>query len=234
MSKYVMFMLLCSIGLVSWQRPSPPFSDHPITEPHLQLDYMLLEINGDRYSVKNNGELSIVAGDRIRILEAVLMEQTVIPQIVNFVGYYGKGGTSAEDRNVEVNSDVDLVSAWAEVATDSSKAPGVNGFPANESEVFAITALSHGKFHGAVYVRVLKPKLKFVEVSVDGVTSILRNGYTLKLSRNNKLKIGEIKTNFSPRGDLAFFFKQVSQTKGELLIRRNELVFATIHLVIED
>lgn len=222
---------LHSAHATAWVRPYLPGSKSPIPKESMQLDYMLLDVEGESLLVRAGDEVVMVKGDVFVVREARLKAAHNQAQDLNVVGFQHNQARqrSTDDRNIPIDSDRALQARFSEGGL---------------GEVYAINAENGSTVHGGIFVRFIAPQLRYVEVRVNGAPRTLKDGEPLTLKRSDRFKIEQIKTNMRSTKGLKFQFLAVGhkpQAKSELAageyeirFARGERVFATIPVKVVD
>ena len=209
-----------------------------------ELDQIILELNGRRLAVKNNGIVSFIRGDVIKIVAVAMKPATPFSQTslgvattdtshfgeVNVVGFLGGNkGNLRNDLGYEIDTEKYLTGRdWA--LDEMGTVYGV------------VTASSPDIVHGVVFLKRIEPVLKWVELIVNGKTHIVRQGQELELKERDRFKVVDIVSNLesSTRSvDLNVNVLPIgnksdeSHSRYEIQISRKSLVFGNIPVVIE-
>lgn len=174
---------LAAVMLLPW------FGEHAkifaVTEkvviPSDRLEFFVVDINGKPQKVKNGDELVVVTGDVIEVKEAVLRDPNRKVESVNLVGFQSLQATrKGEDRGFAVRTDRDLLKHWS---------IGKRG------DLYKISATSGLNTHGEAYLRLIAPKIKFAELTVNGKKRLIREGELLRLKKTDQISINDVRTN---------------------------------------
>jgi hypothetical protein len=210
--------LAISVALsLAWVRPALPKGAPKATaEAGEKLDYVIVEVNGQPRLVKANGELPVLRGDRLRIKEAALVDKRVQPKEVNLVGYQSPKG---DDRGHDFTT-MDLRARHSEDG---------------KGDVFAVVVQSKKELHGAVYIRLMNPVLRYAEVSINGNNKVLRDGEAIEVKSTDLVKVERVVTNLDKNDDVLFQIAPVdpANTRYEIRFQRGGTDFARIPLKIE-
>lgn len=229
--KRLSILFLGTLGLVGWVRPAVLNSAKQVTQPAARLDYMTFEVAGETKVLRDGEELKLVVGDIFKVKDAFLVDKQQRPTDVNVVGFsHDNPRTRAtDDRGQQV--DTALLAAkpqWSE---------------GGAGQVFGVAARSGNQLHGAVYVRLLEPALRFAEIMVNGKPRTMRNGELLTLRRSDQFKVQRLVTNLQDDRNVTFqVVQQVAARSGvaiqpdqyEIRFLRSGRKFATIPLKVTD
>lgn len=139
-----------------------------------RLNYVFVEVNGTRVTVRANQTLNVIQGSTVRILEAV--DNSGDKQsIVNFIGY---PGLTTDDRGLVVDTARDLLPEW-------SLPP----------DTYAARATSVRGDIGEIFIRLIPIFLEYAEVEIGGETHIVRDKQELRISRDSRVRIKKLRTN---------------------------------------
>lgn len=220
--------LLISVALsLAWVRPAAPAnSPKPTSEAGRQLDYVIVEVNGQPRLVKSGAELPVLRGDHLKIKEATLNDRSTQPKDVNLVGYQSPS-PKGEDRGYEFTT-TDLKTRHSED---------------QKGEVYALQVATKNVLHGTVYLKLMNPVLRYAEVSINGANKVLRDGESLSVKATDLVKVERVVTNLEKNDDVLFqiapaFSKPSAGKPGvsgayEILFQRGGTDFARIPLKIE-
>ncbi len=194
-----------------------------------QLDYMLVEVNGERRVVHAGEQLMVVRGDRVKITEAVLTERSIRPGLVNVVGFHQVTDDGRmDDRNKEIDT-----------ARALSKKSSLQGLGTS----YRIAISSLGKPHGEVILNLIEPKLSHAVISVNGKTKVWRDGELVSVKGSDKVKVEKVVTNIGDEDNgvefqiipvaMADAEKLVNMKFYEIRFSRDKKVFARIPMQVE-
>ncbi|TWW12797.1 hypothetical protein E3A20_00320 [Planctomyces bekefii] len=204
--------------LVGWVRPSAPAPKRlsKPTKAQDSLDYMLLEVNGKSRMVRNGDELVVVRGDVITVRQAALVGRAPLKE-VHVVGLPAafKPNKGSDRRDVAFRTS-DLDRKLSEEA---------------KGEVFAVTALTQRHLAGAVYLRLIDPVLRYVEISINGQKRVLRDGEAFQAKSEDQFKVDQVITNIEGTSDVSVQVAPLSEQDPqvfEMRFLRSGQVFARI------
>ena len=161
MSRVATLLLIGIVPLLcGWTKPYLPDDKELVTDHGDRLLFMTLKVDGALVVVHDGKEVAVPYGSQIEVEDAILQNQKSL-KMVNVVGFTHHGWPPGEDRSRVFNSATDLMTKWSE---------------ANGGQVFAITAGTKKKLHGVVYFRLLKPELRFAELTINGKRKVMRDG----------------------------------------------------------
>jgi hypothetical protein len=210
--------ILCS----AWARPGSPTQIKQSDEYNRRLDYVMVEVNGEPRIIRAGGELAVVRGDKVEVKQAQLVDKDIKIEVVNVVGYANAKRGGSEDRNMVINTGTQLAKRFSENGGD---------------QVYAVTAVSRGEFHGAVYIRMVEPTLRYAVISVNGDNRVLRDGEKMTINRNDMVKVARVESNVADDKEIEFqIFEHAEKGRSDFEIRftRGEQIFARIPLVVTE
>ena len=211
-------------AVVSPQRgaatPAAKSSASPVS-----LDFVRLEHDGQTVVVRGGEELSVIAGDRITLLEAVLKNGQKA-QTINFVGFSppaADGVASSEnDRGRPINTGTDLLRDFA-----------VKGAP---PKTFVVKTSTGSRFFGEIKIRVVDPQVNFVVMLVNDIPRVMRPGELSTIAPTDTVKLSRIEAN-APAEGIDFRIGPATGTKQanyEMTFVRRGRVIARIPLRVEE
>ncbi len=210
-------MLFLSILICAAAKPKP----HVVN-----LDYLIIDVNGHARVVRSGNELVVIQGDKIIVKDAIGVGQNKIGS-VNIVGYVPPGTSGpVDDRNFIVDTAKEL---------DQAKAIDKQG------EIFEVQARARGTLLGVVFLKVKHPELRYAVCRINGKDTILRPGELLRVKRSDSFKLKEVVSNLDELGDEVTFdmvpvggFKEIPNLEFyEIRFSRAGNVFARIPLEID-
>lgn len=203
----------------AWVRPEIPSTQAPANGPSARLDFVLVEVNGEPRVIRDGEELQVVTGDRVTIKDGQLRDAAGKIREINVVGFQSARGS--EDRGATIDTAKDLKAKWSE---------------GGKGSVYAVVASSKATLHGAVYLNLVAPTLRYAEISVNGQKRILRDGELVKVKGADAVKVERVVTNLQSHDGVLFQMAEVDPAQGDYEIRftRGELVFATIPLKVKE
>ena len=217
-----LLVALAAFATVAWVRPAVPTTAKPATAFGQQLDYVIVAVNGEPHLVHDGDELPVVRGDMIVVRDAVLRDPKLVPRSVRLVGAHH--GPHGDDRGLPFTTEQLRV-------RDSENKQG---------QTFAVLALTKGTLHGAVFLRVVEPELRYAEIQVNGRSRVLRDGEPLEVKATDQVKVSKVVTNLqSTDGVLFRIDKPVHPDKDapaeyEIRFTRAGQPFASIPLKVTD
>ncbi len=221
----IAIFLLCYFWDYSGCAVQPP---RILAKSAVPLEYITVEVNGALKKVAVNRELAVVEGDQLLIKSAILYDPRISAANVNLVGFVSPiVKRSAEDRGVKISTSTDLMKKW-------SVDP--------EGELYRVEAFTGKHKHGQVFLRVLKPVLKYVEVLINGEPKILREGEFLTVKATDTFKVKSVKSNIeNDHEEVSFQMVPMApelELSGkkfyEIRFTRNKKVFAKISMQIVE
>ena len=145
------------------------------------LEYLELQINGAKVVARNKEEITVFLGDTVQIGDAVLTNGKSA-EIVNLVGFKNsKVGNPYDDRFKKIDVTKDLNKRWA-VGTSQN--------------LYRIVVRSRSWMHGQIVLKVERPELEKVLVSLSGIDQMVRSGETIFARSSDQLKVKEFYGNF--------------------------------------
>jgi len=199
-----------------------------LKKSRVPLEYVTMEVNGQLQKVSADQELAVVMGDEVIIKSAMLYDPQVSVSNVNLVGFVPRAEKRpAEDRGFKIRTSRDLLKKWS---------IGERG------DLFKIEAFTGKDKHGNVFLRVLKPVLKYVEVSINGVSKLVREGDLLTVKAADKFKVKNVVSNIeNDREAVSFQVIQINPELDlsgrkfyELRFTRNKKVFAKVSMQVVE
>ncbi|NRA43374.1 MAG: hypothetical protein HRU09_00285 [Oligoflexales bacterium] len=222
-------ILLASLFLVSFKIPeyySKMLGPKEIAE---ELDYFIIEHNGESKLLKNKETLSYVRGDELKIKAAKLRAGDHKPSEVNLVGFR---------HPIKPGNRHDLGFLIDTSSTLDKKQWAVD----EKGEVFFIAAASKKLLHGYAYLKRLEPSLSYVDIQVNDQQRVMREGETLKLSSVDLFKVSRVVTNIKNLDHVTFQVVELGD-QGKAVLKSHELyeirfkhrshIFAKIPMEVE-
>ena len=222
-------ILLFSSLLVSFKMPEYYSKMNRPTKLAEELDYFVIEHNGENKLLKNMDTMNYVRGDELKIKAAKLRAGDHEPMEVNLVGFRHpvKPG-NRHDLGFLIDTSITLdKKQWA---VDE------------RGEVFFIAAASKKLLHGYAFFKRLEPALSYVDIQVNEQQRVMREGETLKLKAADLFKVGRVVTNIKNLDDVTFQVVELSKgrkSSAELLeyyeirFKHRSHVFAKIPMQVE-
>ena len=211
---------LAAFAAVGWVRPAVPTSAKPAAAFGQRLDYVIVAVNGEPHLVHDGEELAVVRGDMLVVRDAVLHDPKAAPRSVRLVG--ARHGPKGDDRGLPFTTEQLR-------AKDSEDKKG---------ETFAVLALTRGTLHGAVFVRVVEPELRYAEILVNGRARVLRDGEPLTVKATDQVKVQKVVTNLQSTDGVLFRIDRSTDKSApddyRILFTRAGVPFATIPLKVDD
>jgi hypothetical protein len=147
-----------------------------------ELDFFIVEVNGDKRLVENHGTLRAVQGDQVRIVD--VLARGVAPEAlkVNFIGYVRDDKEDpGEDRGVLIRTASDL---WHRYALDEA------------GTRFRVVAIRGHELVGEMVLELQAPRLFYVLVgNGDAPYEAYAEGTRLWVGARPELHIPDLKTN---------------------------------------
>lgn len=212
-------MLLFCVAGRSWVSATQYSPRQRYTEAAQQLDYLVLEVNGERRLVSAGTQVELVRGDKLKVTAAMLKDRQQQAQYVNIVGFKNPPD-NGKDSGYVVNTDKQLLPYFSQ---------------RGEGRVYAIVVGSGTKVHGEVFFRLLDPQLRYAVLRVnDSKSLVLRDGEPVQVGLDDHLQISNVSVNFTPRKGLTFDIYRDSSVAvaHEIRFARDDKIFARIPLQI--
>ena len=152
-----------------------------------KIDYFAVQAKGHRLLLTNGETLELVKGDKMKIINVIPSDLSGIK--VNFKGYVGDWkNNTGEDRGYTVDTATDLIKRYS---LD------------NKGEIYQIIASQQDHILGRLLVRIAPPRLHYLILKVNDHRHILlRSEEKVSLSRDDKICLEEIQTNFYSNSDI--------------------------------
>jgi hypothetical protein len=185
-----------------------------------KLSRMMVRINGADREFLSHQKIELVRGDELTLLHGVLDGTARSPEILNFVGFLGRGPRrwKDDDRDIVIQTS-NLDKGWS---FDKS------------GKLYKIEARTGEKFHGDILVSILNPELKFLRLEIKGVEYQLGPGDIQEMGAEDLIKVVDLKTNSSALDGLVRVeFKTAGKTKEKLIELRifyRSYAFASVFL----
>ena len=171
------------------------------TSPSLQLDEILVEVNGERRLVKAKDGFEVVRGDLMVIKEVWLADRGKVVSVVQLDGYAPKRRDVTNDaRGKVVNTAKDLARA---------------GMGSGDGVDYILRASGSGLTYGEMRIHVSGPRLDGVEVTVNGVRKFLRSGDPLRLRATDQIGVQRVLTNVRGNENVKHEMKTSKDANGQ-------------------
>lgn len=214
--------LLALMGLIaqpafSWVRPEAPTKAKPAPAAQ-RLDYVVIAVNGKPRLVRAGDELAVVRGDQIVVQDGALADKQK-PKELDVIGWKAKRALNNDDRGQAIDT-ADLALKYSEH---------------EKGELWAVLAQSRKTLHGAVYLKVIDPVLRYAEISVNGARRVLRDGEPLAVKGSDQVKVEKVATNLESTDGVVFQIVGDPARGGdayEIRFLRSGLAFARIPLTV--
>lgn len=179
-------LLLGSPQLMATELPPAPNQKVVVT----------LEVNGVRKTLTSGHALTVVAGDRVKILTAKLPDGSEPPK-VNFVGFPNKNTAApADDRGYAINTGKDLLKSWS---------------VAKQGKTYRIDISSNSHKLATVPVRLIQPELLYVIAQINGQERVLRPGEVSAIKETDDFEIVKVVSNMADLQDPSVRFNMESR-----------------------
>ena len=178
----------------------------------LQLESLIVDVNGERRRVEPLSGISVVRGDLITFVDVLISPQTKKPPVVDVDGFF-----SADDQGKVIDTATDL---------DSSNSKGGKG------RQYRVRVLGGNNVYGTTFLNIVEPELVAFEIELNGMRRLLKSGDRLTLSPADELRVIEVRTNVrgneNVRHDLVTKDRGPGVVRKEIRFRRGSKVFARI------
>jgi hypothetical protein len=178
----------------------------------LQLESLIVDVNGERRRVEPRSGISVVRGDLITFVDVLISPQTKKPPVVDVDGF-----SSADDQGKVIDTATDL---------DSSSSKGGKG------RQFRVRVLGGNNVYGTTFLNIVEPELVAFEVELNGMRRLLKSGDRLALSPSDELRVMAVRTNVrgneNVKHDLVTKDRSKGVTRKEIRFTRGPKVFARI------
>ena len=214
----IVALSFCAAGR-SWVSPMQYSPREVYAEQAQHLDYLIVEVNGERRLLLAGTQVEVVRGDTLKVISAVLKDRRRQVQYVNIVGFKNPPD-NGKDRGYLVNTDKQLIPYF------SQRGAG---------RIYAIVVGSGDKIHGEVYYRLLDPQLRYAVLRVnDSKSLVLRDGEPVQVGIDDRLTISKVSVNFTFRKGLTFdiYRDANAAVPHEIRFARDDKIFARIPLQI--
>lgn len=212
--KPILYLLLLFF-LYSFKIPDFYSSFHdPIAEGQ-NLDYIVIEINGERKILKKGQSLTFIKGDKIKLVSSHLKNSSETVEETNVVGFRNPiDRRLRNDLGFEIDSNTNLHN---------------NQWAVNESgDLYVIVASSKKTLHGISYLKRIVPRLKYVDIQVNDKTRVVRDGELLRVSPSDEFKVERFVTNLKNNEEVTFQIVSM-KTKRNVLqkkdVKKYQMVF---------
>ena len=224
----VMFIVV--LPLIGWTLPGT-YSGYQGYTPHSNssLSHVVIEVNGLRSLVNDGETFTVIQGDKVLIVSAILQERTITPEHVNLIGFSADKAKVGEDRGAVFSTAKGFDPQWT---VDSNKS------------IYAIAVTSKKRLHGAIFMKIAQPLLKFADVLVNDKVRVMREGEILILAAKDKIQVQKVVTNLEKDNDVDFEIIKTGNnelekshlrpaTAYEIQFSRQGQIFAKIPMLIE-
>jgi len=152
-----------------------------------KIDFFAVQAKGHRLLLASGETLELVKGDKLKIMDVIPSD---LPEVnVNFKGFVGDWkNNTGEDRGYEIDTGTHLMKRYS-----------IN----NRGELYQIIASQEDRVLGRLLVRLVPPRLNYLVLKVNDQRHILlRSEDKVSLSREDKICLEEIQTNFYSNNDI--------------------------------
>jgi hypothetical protein len=223
-------LLVLALSSAGWTLPGSykAYETYP-NHSARSLSHVVIEVNGTRALVNAGDTFTIVQGDTLRIINATMQDREIFPEHVNIVGFSSDRSQPMEDRGAAFSTTKGFDPEWA---VDEGKS------------TYGIAVTTKKWLHGVVYMKVVKPLLKFADVLVNDKVRVMREGEVLILAATDKIQVQNVVTNLEKTADVDFEIIKTGNaelenahlrqaTAYEIRFSRQGQVFAKIPMLIE-
>jgi hypothetical protein len=205
--------------LAAWVRPQLPTPARTPLAHGAKLAYFMVEIEGEPRMVKDGEELVVLRGDRLVVREAVLAtgdraegaSLVGAPRDAASVALASAGATPVKTRAASRKAREPAGDLGAVIDTLALKPKlSENGL----GDVWALLATSRRTLHGAAFVKVLPPSLRYAEIEVNGKPAMLRDGEALRLKATDLFKVRRVVTNLPSDDGVSFQIATLPASAG--------------------
>jgi hypothetical protein len=161
-------------------RSSEEFVGRPSTSH--RLNYFIVEVNGEKKLVENHGNLRVIQGDHVRILDVLTEGVAPAELTVNFIGFVrDEKDNPGEDRSAPIHTAKDL---WPRYALDET------------GTRYRVVALHGNALVGEMTVELQFPRLMYLVVGQPGLPNrAYEEGVRLLISPGEEIRILDVRTN---------------------------------------
>jgi len=217
-SRFLFLAAIASCTQLAWVRPELLTKAKPAVDSG-RLDYFVLKINGQSVRLKDGQEVSVMRGDELEVAEAKLISPEVAVKQVDIIGFKSPSKIVGEDRGVRFRTD--RLSSWY--------SEGRRG------EVWSILATSQDILHGAAFIRVIDPSLRYAEIRINQQLKIVRPGDEVTVKASDQFKVDRVVTNLGDDASVKVrFANQSVDGKYEIRFERDRRVFAVIPVTVTE
>lgn len=147
-----------------------------------QLEYFILEVNGQKRLVENHGRVKVVMGDVLQLVDLLGKDIASVDVQVNFIGFvHASGENRGEDRGIPINTATDLM---AKYALDP------------EGTLYRVVALDGNSLVGEMVVELEPPRMHYLVVG-NGLSApaVYSEGARIFVRPHEELRILDVRTN---------------------------------------
>jgi hypothetical protein len=186
-----------------------------------ELDFAIVEVNGERRFLRSGEQLTVFRGDIIQVKRVALRDQDLnVDSTVLFKWVPEHRGS--------------FVQEMAGKRFDTAKLSVFRSATHEAMDSFSgrIVFRTGNVRHGFIQLNVIAPTLQYVEVSVNQTRHLLRDGAVIKVKPEDLFKVFHVETNL-PKSETVYY--QVSQDKERYYLQfaRKNILFATVTLDME-
>ena len=187
----------------------------------VQHDHIVVEVNGVEVKIPSGGTLQVVAGDMIKMKSAKFADQTIASNVLSFRSYWhGNGDGYSEHHGPLIRTDADLKKKSSQEDREETH--------------FIIAKCKSGEL-GRVRVEIIPPKLDWIIMEINGGKQVLKEGEKLRLTKRDKIKLIDVKTNVRVLGDdITLNLVPTADNSYEMQLKRKAAIFARIGVVLSD
>lgn len=200
-----------------------------------QLQYFIVEVNGQKRLVENHGRVKLVRGDLLQLVDLLGRGIVSLDVQVNFIGFVpASGENSGEDRGIPINTATDLM---AKYALDP------------EGTLYRVVALDGNSLVGEMVVELEPPRMHYLVVGSGwSAPAVYSEGARMFVRPHEELRILDVRTNVPANQGVSLQLRgavgsldagpegwllRVSDgawERGEILVTREGVPMGRVHL----
>jgi hypothetical protein len=154
-----------------------------------------VEVEGERRLMADGEKLTLVKGDKLRLVDLLSNLGNRSGLEVNFKGYVPQGRKNVgEDRGYLIDTGRDLLPRWSRCGSDSPEG----------AECYEVVASQGSRALGSILVEVVPARLDYLVLKrKSGSKQVYNNGETVRAARGERLEVVDLKSNVSGSHALA-------------------------------
>ncbi len=217
--QYLVGLAFVSLAQIGWVRPELHTKARPPSDSGGRLDYFVIKINGQPVRLKEGQEVSIMRGDELEVTEARLISPDVKAKQVDVIGFKSPSKIPGEDRGFRFRTN--RLSDWYSES--------------HRGEVWSILAQSDKILHGAAFIRVVDPSLRYAEFRINQQLRVVRPGDEVVVKSSDQIKVDRVVTNLGDDSSVKVLIDdQDRKGKFEIKFERDRRVFAVIPINVTE